>query len=459
VGIIEIVRALQKVTGNNAKLAILEENKDNLLLQAFFKAMMDPQLNYFQTKIVPAKSAIAGHEEFGMYVIEFLITQLAARAVTGNEAKADLGRMYASLNPDGKELLTYIIKRKLDKTNVGETMVLKTWPGLFFVPPYMRCSSMDAKVVAHYRELRHFYVQPKRDGSFAYGVNEEGSLWLCTRQGNTYPQWFAEHVLEGLGGNAVLVGELEVYQRGEDSHDGINWNLLDRKTGNGILSSIEKGADKASIDFREYMFAYIAWDCLWLEEWKAAKSDEQYGDRLNRVHDIIENMPCVEPIESHEVSSVEEAFDINTALTTQGKEGTVWKTMSGKWRDTSSGTKDMVKLKVVFAADYEIESCYEGEGKAAGVLGGFNVKTRCGKLRSGVGTGFSDAQRKLLWEQRDTLPGVIAELNANDVIDNKDRPGVFALSLPVFVELRWDKKEADTLERVLEQRDAARFGK
>jgi ATP-dependent DNA ligase len=453
-----IIKSLQETQGNNAKLEILQANKDNDLLKAYMKAVFDPAVNYWQTKMPKIDPGFTGDREFELIDILFMVDRLAGRVLTGNDAKSALAGHASALNAEGRELMGHIIKRKIDKSNVGETMVLKTWPGLFFIPPYMRCSSMSEKVVEHYRKLGHFYVQPKRDGSFAYGVNDEGKYGLCTRQSNYYPEWFADLVLHGLPGNAVLIGELEVYENLPCSSA---YMLLDRKTGNGILTSIERGAD--SSEFTNYRFRYVAWDYLWLDEWKSGKSDRQYFDRLEELAGLLNHshLSCVELIETHEVSSVEEAFRINTRLTAAGKEGSVWKTISGKWRDTDSGTKDMVKLKVKFQADYDVIGYYEGEGKAAGMLGGITVASKCRKLISNCGTGFSDEARINFFKMFNEhgTDGLIAEIEANDVIDSKDRPDVLALSLPVFMELRRDKKDADTLERVIEQRDAARLGK
>lgn len=453
----EITQALITTPGNNDKLAILQANKDDPLAQAFFKAMLDPAVNYYITKL-PKVAPCPEAGGLDMSILEGLRQDIAGRIYTGSRATSLLKLVMANLNAEGQKLLEYIIKRQIPKSKVGDSMVLKTWPGLFFIPPYMRCSSMDASVVEYYRAKHRFYVQPKRDGSFAYGIHDAGAsgLSLCTRTGNYYPRWFAEHILLGLPKDTVLVGELEVYARVEDN--AARWELLDRKTGNGILNSIMQGEDEAA--FHEYEFHYVAWDSLFIEEFKSGKSNREYFERLGNVEWLNDTgkMDCMQLIETHEVDSVEKAFDINTELTAAGKEGTVWKTLHGKWKDTSSGTKDAVKLKVKFQAEYKVTGYYEGEGKAEGMLGGLEVETEDKLLETNVGSGFSDEQRKELWANRLALSGQIVTLEANDVIANKNRPGVMALSLPIFEEFRFDRKAADTLARVIEQRDAARMG-
>jgi hypothetical protein len=460
----EIVTALQNEPSNLGKQAILDANKHNALLTAYMKAMMDPAINYYVTKVPKIEDAWQGMEEFNERDI-YWMERLSSRELTGHVAKAALKGHVSALNAEGRTLVDYLIKRQIPKSKVGETMVLKTWPGLFFVPPYMRCMSMNAKIKAHFASKRRFYVQPKRDGSFAYGVKPlEGPAKLITRTGNHYPTWLAERILRGLPRGSVLIGEMEVYQRGAEfatPSDGHNWKLLDRKTGNGLLNSV---SDDNESEFTEHSFEYVAWDMLTLEEFEAGTSDRDYSNRLLELDAVLlaHEPDYVQMIETHEVESVEAAYAIHTDLTTRGLEGTVWKTMDGKWKDTSSGTKDCVKLKVVFEADYRVDGFYEGEGKYEGMLGGITVSTECKKLRSNCGSGFNDEQRQTLWKafNESFEPGaLVAAVEANDVISKRGED-LLSLSLPIFVEFRTrDKKTADTLERVIEQRDAAREGK
>jgi ATP-dependent DNA ligase len=122
----------------------------------------------------------------------------------------------------------------------------------------------------------------------------------------------------------------------------------------------------------------------------------------------------------------------------------------------------MMKAKLVFEADYEIEGAYEGEGKYTGMLGGFNMKTSDGLIKFNVGSGFSDLQRYQMWQAllengMDFYNGTIAAIEGNDIITSKgkDTESVF---LPIFIELRADKTVADSRERVWQQLNAAKLG-
>ena len=439
----EIVKALQNASGNNEKQAILLAHKDDALFREYMRVVYDVvKLSYYQTKL-PAVSK-AGTAKFSHNDAAMIERYLSGRLVTGHAAKQWLKDFLEELDPEGQELVGYIIDRSIG-ANVGDKMVLTAWPGMYFIPPYMRCASMDEKTRELFGKLPYFYVQVKRDGSFAY--LSTGAIW--TRQGSMYPDWFVGRMSAGMGQNEVLVGEMEVYKDGK---------LLSRKDGNGVLNSILQGGLES--EYNAYEFKYVAWDLLSLGEFEQGESKRHYGERWENLMVAVAGKQFndhIELVQCWKVFSVAEAKKIHTNLTAQGLEGSVWKTAFGEWRDTSSGSRDAVKVKVVFDADYKIIGYYEGAGKARGMLGGITVTTSCGKLVNDCGSGFNDDDRKRYWAIREQLPGMIATLEANDITEARNKATV-SLSLPIVLEIRSDKKEADSLERVRAQLVAARLG-
>lgn len=449
----EIIKSLQTTQGTKAKQAVLDDNKDNELLKAYLKAVYDPAISYYITKLpTPEKQQSERGVVISDVLLEELDNMLAKRTLTGNMAKKWVAYVLSNMHPDQQELFGYIIKRSIDAKGIGETMVLKTFPGLFFVPPYMRCKGMDDKAKALYAAMTYFFVESKMDGSFAYLVRFlDGKAALHTRAGTYYPTWLAEKIASGVQANSVLMGELVVYLEGK---------LQNRKDGNGILNSLLAG-DADSPEPEAIDVQMVAWDLITVEEFIRGES---YSDLENRFTNLLHlyeyQAPNVRIVQHFNVTSLKEAFKINTEHTTRGEEGTVWKNPKGIWRDSSSGTYDAVKVKVEFEADYEIIGAYEGKGKAAGMLGGFNYQTKEGQIESNVGTGLSDKQRIEFWkilqeEGMDAFNGCIATIKANDVI-TREGTKLESLFLPVFIEMRGDKTEADTYERVIEQLNNAR---
>lgn len=347
---------------------------------------------------------------------------------------------------DGLGIAAYDVLTAITKI-VGDTMVLNAFPGLYFIPPYQRCSLLDAKAKALLSKQKYFYVQTKCDGSFAYLTRRlNGSVDVITRQGNTYPQPIAEMLTEAVPTGFVMVAELLVY---------VNDVLLDRKTGNGILNSLQQGGELPE----GHIVRVVAWDMLSEQEFIDGKSTREYEVRLHMLTHVVRcNDPSnIEVVETHKVTSLAEALKIYTEHTSQGKEGVICKLATSLWKNGTA--KDIVKLKIRFEAEYRVTAVIEGEGKAKGMVGAISVTTSDDLLESNVGTGIDDKTRKAWFDDPSLILEHIVTLEANDVIQSRDTRKKPSLSLPVFVEIRTDKKVADTFQRVLDQLEAAKQGK
>jgi len=435
----DIVKSLQEAQGNLNKQAILMQHKDNELFKEFMRVTYDPGINYYQKKIVPAKTlAVSPSKEFGQETIDQMIGYLAERKDTGNKAIATLSMIHHSLNGEGQELTKLMIDRSIG-ASVGDTMVLKTWPDLYFSVPYQRCSLLDAKAKEKFSKLPLMYVQEKCDGSFLYLVKEAGKApEAITRAGSKYPKEFAEKLAEGVPDGAVLIGELLVFTNPQ--YDG-KQDVLDRQTGNGMLNSILKGGDVDD----NFIFKMFAWDYLKVEEFKAGKSNMDYSYRLASLSNLVisNKVVNVEKVHTEKVATLVEAYEIYSKFTAAGLEGAVLKTPDFIWKDGTS--KDCVKLKIEFEIDLEITGVAEGTGKASGMMGALQLKSSCGKLVTDVGTGFTDIIRQYFWMNRDVMIGQIVTVKANDIISKRDRD-TKSLFLPVWLEERHDKNVADSLE-------------
>jgi ATP-dependent DNA ligase len=81
----------------------------------------------------------------------------------------------------------------------------------------------------------------------------------------------------------------------------------------------------------------------------------------------------------------------------------------------------------------------EGTGKYAGMLGAIICESSDGVVKTRVGSGFSDKQRKELTSE--DLIGRIAAVKYN--MRSVDKQGNHSLFLPIILEIRTDKDEAD----------------
>lgn len=437
----QIIKALQGAQGSNAKLAILQEHKDNELLKAYLKATYDPSISFYQ-KVAPAPECVYDGT-LREININGIVHMLSDRVVTGKEAIGWLRGEIEAYDVESQELIKLMIARSIG-ASIGDTLILKTWPDLYFIPGYMRCSLFVPKIKKHFDSLDEIIIQKKADGTFCYVIDQHGnSPKAFSRNGSHYPTWLVKRLLLGAStpSNSVFVGELLVV----DKDTGL---VLDRQIGNGLCNSVLKGADES--EFAEYDFLMEAWDILPVNDFKEGLCKIPYKDRFGCLKAELDwGHINIVPIETHFVKNMEQAYAINSKNLLAGFEGSVVKDGASHWKDHTSPFN--VKLKIAFEAEYVVTGTFEGAGKYAGMLGGYNIETSDGLLKCSVGTGLTDAMRK----NPPAQVGDIITVVANDVVSRKDSP-FKSLFLPVYSDVRFDKTEADILERVMEQLASAK---
>ncbi len=369
------------------------------------------------------------------HAIQFLHDCIATRKYTGHKAIGCLIFIIGRLNADEYEIFKLILEKDL-KVGASASTFNKIWPGLVPVHPYMRCSGFDEKVLKNLKFP--CYSQPKMDGLYIDIVIENGSTSVYTRSGQDVSHYLDSNEalkLAEIADGTVLQGEALVL---DDSRQ----FYLDRKTGNGYLNSDE--VDPTRVRF-------IIWDAVPFELWNVGGGGgETYEVRLNNAREIVEQFNSLQLIETITCTDVQEIVDHFRKCRLKGEEGTVIKSETGLWKSGTS--KDQIKCKVIFDCELEVVDFKEGKGKHEGKLGALICRSSDGMVEVSVGGGYTDAQREDYWENIDQVVGKIVTVRANDVVnDINDETGKFSLFLPRFVELRKDKTEADSYDKICQQ--------
>ena len=148
------------------------------------------------------------------------------------------------------------------------------------------------------------------------------------------------------------------------------------------------------------------------------------------------------------VKSIAEAFAHYAEKLKEGKEGTVLKRLDMVWKDhTSPG---QIKFKLTAPCELKVVGKTKGKGKNASTFGALMCESSCGLLKVNVGSGLKDFHRHEEWD--DAI--ITVKFNGINLSNNLNKKA-HSLFLPVFVERRTDKSEADDLVRIQDQMQAA----
>lgn len=425
-----IITSLQAASGGNAKKAILEANKEDMILRDYLQTAYDPRINFYITeKTFPVVTEVNLSDKyfgFGDADIVAFVDALSDRNVTGNNARNWLVEMLATYNKEDQQLIKWMLLKDI-KAGVSVSTVNKIWPNLIFEQPYMRCSLPNAVKLSEWDWKNGVYSQLKCDGMFASITDKQA----ITRNGSTFPfdllPTSFKKEMRNIPDGVTLNGELLVKRNGV---------TLSRKEGNGMLNSLLQGTPLQE----GYELHYVAWD---IEDYSL-----QYVDRFIEVLALCDG-ECFNHVEYKMVYSLEQAAQHFKEMLSQGQEGTVLKNPNGMWKDGTS--KDCVKYKVEAELDMKVLGVVEGTGKYKGMLGALQLESECGLVKTDCGTGFSDKQRKAMLDN----PPKIVAIKANDLVDSKSKEG-YSLFLPVFLEERVDKSVADNIDRIREIFDSVK---
>jgi len=412
----------------NFKIEQLELNRNNEVLREVIRLALDPFTQFYQRKI-PAYTAQGG----GCLVKAMgELYELSSRNVTGNAAIQKLTDILTGLDSCNAKVIERIIQKDL-KCGVQASTANAVWTGLVSEYPCMLCSQFDQKLVDKVKYPA--YVQLKMDGMRFNAIVKDGKCEFRSRNGKEiFLLGNLEQEFISLAGDVdcVFDGELMVMHP-----DDIQF--MDRQTGNGILNKANKG----TISVKEAAMVHATvWDVIPYILFQDGHCGTPYSTRYATLKSLVEKQPSKNKkiwlVATDIVNTFEEAQSIFEDYLERGLEGIILKDGSGPWEDKRA--KHQIKFKGELECDLKIVAVEEGKGKAEGMLGAILCESSDGVVKVSVGSGFTDAHRKNYWKEN--LVDRIVAVKYNSRIKNK--AGEDSLFLPVFVELRDDKDEADS---------------
>lgn len=406
----------------NFKIEQLKLVKDDDLLRDVIRMALDPFLQFYIRRI-PAYTTTYGVLNLRTALTDLL--ELSNRVYTGHEGIEWLRTILSSISADDAKVIERIIDKSLD-CGVEASTVNKVWPNLIPEFPVMLCSPYEEKLVNNIKFPA--FVQKKEDGMRFNAIIRNGMVEFRSRNGKLISLHgnLETEFLNLADCDCVYDGELLVMRDGK---------ILDRKTGNGILNKANKGT--ISKDDASGVIA-VVWDCIPPGDFNRGKCDILYKDRirdilhLNDESEFSSNIyPKIRFIETHIITTLEDAQILFQEYLSAGHEGIILKDMNSIWEDKRS--KSQIKFKAELDLEAEVIGWEEGTGKYIGKMGSLVCQHK--DINFSLGSGFDDAQR--LEFTKEYIVGKIVTVKYNAVIT--DKTGKKSLFLPIFLEERSDK--------------------
>lgn len=267
-------------------------------------------------------------------------------------------------------------------------------------------------------------ISPKLDGYRSMGMERYGEYDLLSREGrvlDSYTSYFrnkfgqiAKHLDYGTEVSCIFDGE-----------------VMSPKGYSETSKARAKGSDK--------LLHYHIFDFLLHKE-----DVSPYNVRISnmrKVEEVInelglsDHFRMVYPTVVHNETELKEAHYRNLEL---GYEGSMIKPIGHvyEWRRTQS----WIKYKPFITQDLEIIEILEGTNKLKNNFGSFVLSGKDENnniIKCNCGSGFSDKQRKHIWDNKSYYLNKIAQIKAQEITEDQD--GYFSLRFPVFDKIRMDK--------------------
>lgn len=442
--VLAALNEIAAVSGKLEKQALVGKHlKSNPDFKKCVVLMLDPFTRFYIKDIIPGKT----EKTYGVQDAYNLFDQLSSRVLSGNAARSACGHLVDAGFP--LDLMIRILNND-PKAGFGESTVNKCEKGLIADFPYMRCALPANAKFDTWDWKAGVISQEKADGMYATLDVNNGGLTISSRSGKQFPiESFAnleKVALALLANNTQTQGELLVCDK-----DG---KILPREIGNGMLNKVAQGGDWVKGSYP----VYHAWDQIPLSEAKAkSKYSVGYLARLNKLMEQLNrgDSPVTNTLRVIDTRIVHNRKDANehfAQMLKEGKEGTIMSEPNAPWIDGTSKFK--IKRKLTAPCELRIIGTRPGNGKNAKYFGSLICQSECGQLEVGV-SGLKDSVRKEIWENFAKYDNTVITVDSNMIMEPSRDGKKWSLFLPRFADFRPDRNEADSLDRIKEQFEAA----
>jgi len=420
--VLNIMNQLASTSSRNEKESILKKNQSNELLKDVFYFVFNPYiLTGLSTKKINKKTKEKGNtfnsfEDMKNYILKHN---------TGTDH--DITTVQNFIKNQSIELQDFYKKVFTKDLKIGLTSsTLNKVYGNDFIPEFS--VMLAKKFEEHNHKIKgNFIVTEKLDGNRIVVVKDDGVVKSFTRQGNQYEglEEIESDIINLPLDNVVFDGELIADTQGS-THE------IYTETTSKARS---KGANKTGLVFHIF-------DMLPLNEFQKGISKENCVARKQNLSKVFTEYTLphckeVKPLYiGNDLNKVNELMKFANEQKWEGLMCNLDKPYVCKRSDY------ILKVKVFNDADVRVLNVLEGTGKNIGKLGAITIQFEHQKqlYECNCGSGFSDDERILYWENPELLINKIVTVSYFEISKNSD--GSFGLRFPTWKSIiRNDKNE------------------
>ncbi len=412
---LNVLEQVAGVSGKNDKLKILKENSGNKELAELLDATFNHNRRFFMNKFnIKAAGSnttlpVATHDIFMK-----LLVLLETRQITGNAAKDMVERFLATCQTEQEQRWYARVLRKDLKAGFSVKTAVKA--GFTDIPVFEVMLAKDGKLCKKLDDIvdRGVYISPKYDGYRCLALLNNGTVTLFSRNGTEYNNFptISQALIDSFPiGQHVFDGEIM-----SDDFQAMQKSAFANKRGTTVG------------DVRFHIFGYVPYD-----EWMTQKFVMNTSDRLGQLDKLEKSFTGdLLMVKQTFTRSLDEILKKEREYLAQGFEGAM--ALPNIPYYVGKKTNRLLKFKTMQSQDCTVTGFYEGEAdtRLEGMMGGIVVTQENG-LTCECGTGFSDADREYMWNNKSEFMGHTAEIKYQDYTNHNK------MRFPVFMRWRNDK--------------------
>jgi DNA ligase-1 len=449
---------IQKLAESDSRL-----HKEDVILQALTAAKLgndissrflrglnvcyDPYIT-FGVKKIPDTAGITGAEN---PVDDFyqLLEDLFARRVTGHDARDAIQGLAERFDSDEWNYFYAPILRRDMRVGVSEKTINKICKKTEYEIPVFGCQlATNSEGRPEMRGTKR--LEPKLDGVRVimivqrHWTTADSSVICYSRNGKLFDNF--SHIEDQIRNNVEEL--IAAADKVDDMQSGIlrqGFVLDGEVVGNTFQELMRQARRKENVDAADSVFHVF--DVLPLADFQRGHWNAPLSKRialLEAMQSAFDKMPNAEllphlqvDLDTNEGKNQTERYA--NEMVNAGFEGIMIKNLDAPYLCKRS--TDWMKWKPTITVDLEVIGLEEGTGRNKGRLGALvcNGVDDGKEITVNAGSGFSDAERDSLWEDRNLIVGRTVEVMADAVTQNQD--GTYSLRFPRFVRFRDDKGE------------------